>query len=314
MRSHDPVPPLAGGISPTPKIPWRLFASLCFLLAALFVLNQCFVIVQAGERAVVFSKVSGVLPYQLSEGFHFNLPLVWNPIKYDIKTLTYTMSGSGNEASGEDRQTQTGRVKEEGQVPDDSLSALTSDGLPLTLDLSIRFHIDPDNVWKLHRIIGPDFVDKVVRPQSRSITRTVFAEYPVIDVYSGKRQSIVEQIQRELHEKFQANYLILDEVLLRDIRFPPEFQSAIEQKQVAEQQAQQMVFEVQRAESERQQKIVEAEGEAGAIRQRAEALRQNPQLIQYEYIKRLPPNTQIIVTDNKTIISLGSVLSDGKEK
>ena len=136
-----------------------------------------------------------------------------------------------------------------------------------------------------------------------------FAEYPVTDVYSGKRQRIVAQIQRELSENFKSNYLILDEVLLRDIRFPAEFQSAIEQKQVAEQQAQQMIFEVDRARSEKQQKIVEAQGEAEAIRKKADALARNPQLIQYEYIQKLSPDAKVIVTDGKTIISLGDMLS-----
>lgn len=284
----------------------RIVAAVVFVLFGLYAVSQSFIVVQAGERAVVFSKVSGVLPYQLSEGFHFNLPLVWLPTKYDIKTLTYTMSGGGNESASEAQH----RASDDGQVPDDSLTALTADGLPLTLDLSIRFHIDPNNVWRLHKEIGPDFVDKVVRPQSRSLARMAFADYPVTDVYSGKRQQIVVQIQRELNEKFKQNFLILDEVLLRDIRFPAEFQSAIEQKQVAEQQAQQMVFEVDRARSEKQQKIVEAQGEAGAIRAKADALAKNPLLIQYEYIRQLSPDAKIIVTDGKTIISLGDVLDE----
>ena len=98
--------------------------------------------------------------------------------------------------------------------------------------------------------------------------------------------------------------------MLRDIRFPPEFQNAIEQKQVAQQQAQQMVFEVQRAESEKQQKILQAQGEAGAIRRVADALAKNPKLVQYEYIKRLPADARIVITDNKAIISLGNALGD----
>ncbi len=283
----------------------RIFGVIAAVFFVLYVISQSFIVVQAGERAVIFSKISGVQSFQLSEGFHFNLPLVWQPTKYDVKTLTYTMSGGGTEASGE-----RGRpMHEDGQVPDDALTALTSDGLPLTLDLSVRFHIDPDNVWKMHREVGPEFVDKIVRPASRSVARMAFAEYPVTDVYSGKRQQIIAQIQRELSEKFKVNYLILDEVLLRDIRFPAEFQNSIEQKQVAQQQTQQMVFEVDRARSEKQQKIVQAQGESEAIRKIADALTKNPQLIQYEYIHKLSPDVKVIITDSKTIISLGDILN-----
>lgn len=290
------------------QVPWRAIVIVVFVIVLLVVLGQSFIVVQAGERAVIFNKLSGVRQGQLSEGFHFNIPILWVPTKYNIQTLTYTMSGNPSEAHGETRHAEAGLVSNYGQVPDDSLVALTSDGLPVTLDVSVRFHIDPDNVWRLHKRIGPDFIDKVVRPQSRAAVRMEFAEFTVVDVYSGKRQQIVQKIQHELGKKFQRNYLVLDEVLLRDIRFPDEFQRAIEDKQVAQQDAQKMVFEVKRAESEKQQKIIEAQGEAEAIRKKADALAQNPQLIQYEYIKRLPSDAKIVITDNKTVISLGDIL------
>jgi regulator of protease activity HflC (stomatin/prohibitin superfamily) len=303
--------PSPAGDNPHASVSQQLIFWIVGALVLLFLLSESFVIVQAGERAVVFSRLSGMKPYQLAEGIHFNIPVFWVVTKYDIKTLTYTMSGS-TESQGEARR--GARQEDSGQVPDDALTALTSDGLLLTLDLSIRFHIDPNNVWRMHKEIGPDFIDKVVRPEARSITRMAMAEFPVTDIYSGKRQVIIDQVQRELRQKFQNSYLVLDEVLLRDIRFPPEFQNAIEQKQVAQQQAEQMVFELQRAGSEKQQKIVEAQGEAGAIRKQAEALTHNPLLIQYEYIKRLPPDVKVIVTDNKAIISLGSVFNDASER
>ena len=302
MQSHGPFSTDLSGLKTNPHIPWRGVGLVLSVIVGLIVLSQTFVIVQAGERAVVFSDLSGVQPYQLTEGFHLNLPLVWHITKYDIKTRTYTMSGSAQESN---RPTESKSDSE--QVPDDSLTALTSDGLPVTLDLSVRFHIDPASVWRLHQQIGPDFVDRVVRPQARSIARMTFAGFPVIDVYSGKRQAIVDEISAQLREKFQQNYLVLDEVLLRDIRFPPEFQATIEQKQVAEQASQQMVYELQRAELEKQQKIVQAQGEAEAIRKTADALSKNPQLIQYEYVQRLPADTKVVVTDGKTIVNLGDV-------
>ncbi len=278
-------------------------------VALLVLISHSFLVVQAGERAVVYSSISGVQPYQFSEGLHFTLPLVWHPIKYDIKTRTYTMSGEKSEAPV-DTEDNANRI----QVPDDSLTALTADGLPVTLDLSIRFHVDPDNVWRLHQQVGPDFIDKIVRPQSRSVARMAFAGFPVVDVYSGKRQMIVEQIQTTLRPKFLENYLILDEVLLRDIRFSKEFQAAIEQKQVAQQASEQMVYELQRAESEKQQKILQAQGESESIRKVADALEHNPGLIPYEYVRLLSPTAKVVMTDGKTIVSLGDLLNESSEQ
>ncbi len=284
----------------------------CFVavlvLLAFIGLMKSFIVVQPGERAVIFSKISGLQKTQLAEGMHPNIPWLWSPTKYDVKTLTYTMSGASSDAKGESRPNPEG-ADSESQVPDDSLACLTSDGLPVTVDVSVRFHIDPDEVWRLHQDLGPAFVDKVVRPQTRSAVRMAFGEFSVTDVYSGRRQAIVDRITRDLREEFKGNYLILDEVLLRDIRFPPEFQKAIEDKQVAQQAAQQMVYELDRARSERQQRIIEAQGEAGAIREKAAALAQNPQLVQYEYVHRLPSNTRVLVTDGKTILNLSDLFS-----
>jgi regulator of protease activity HflC (stomatin/prohibitin superfamily) len=292
----------------TRKLVVRLVKIGIGLIAFLILITHSFLIVQAGERAVIYSSISGVQPYQYAEGLHFTLPLLWHPIKYDIKTRTYTMSGERSEAP-HDEEENANRI----QVPDDSLTALTADGLPVTLDLSIRFHIDPENVWRLHQQIGPEFIDRVVRPQSRSVARMAFAGFPVVDVYSGKRQMIVEQIQATLRPKFQQNYLILDEVLLRDIRFSSEFQAAIEQKQVAQQASEQMVYELQKADSERQQKILQAQGEAQSIRKVADALSRNPGLIPYEYVRLLSPNAKIVMTDGKTLVSLGDFLNESVE-
>ncbi|MBI3921308.1 MAG: prohibitin family protein [Armatimonadetes bacterium] len=268
-------------------------------IVVVFLLMRSFIIVGAGERAVIFSRISGVKPGQLDEGLHLNIPIVWVPVKYDIRTQTYTMSGTSSE----------GQVK-----GDDSLNALTSDGLPVNLELSVRFHLDPENVWKLHREIGREYTDKVVRQEARSDTRMIVSEFPVIDVYSGRRQMIVDRIKERLTRKFSKSYMVLDELLLRDIKFSQEFQAAIEQKQVAQQETKRMDFVLQQARLERQRKIVEAQGDASAIRLKARALMSNPQLVQYEYMKRLPDKVQTIITDSKTIINMSDLFGKGETK
>jgi len=253
---------------------------------------KAFVVVGAGERAVIFSKLSGVKEGQLGEGMHLNIPVIWEPVIYDVKAMTYTMSAQGRE----------------GQVRgDDSLLALTSDGLPVRLDVSIRFHLSPDDVWKLHKEIGPRYIDKIVRPVTRSDIRMVLSRFTVTEVYSGARKQIIERIHELLMPKFAEAHLILDEVLLRDVKFSDEFQLTIEQKQVAQQDAKRMVFVLEQAKLEKERKIVEARGESEAISLRAKALARNPALVQYEYVKNLPTNVRTVVADTNTIINLGSL-------
>lgn len=274
------------------KTPWILAVVIALPLLIFFF--QAFVVVGAGERAVIFSKVTGVREGQLGEGLHLNIPILWEPVIYDVKAMTYTMSAQGRE----------------GQISgDDSLLALTSDGLPVRLDVSIRFHVSPDDVWRLHRDIGPGYITKIVRPVTRSDIRMVLARFTVTEVYSGARQEIIRQIREMLEPKFRDAYLVLDEVLLRDVKFSQEFQLAIEEKQVAQQEAKRMVFVLQQAELERERRIVEARGEAGAIELRAQALSRNPQLVQYEYVRNLPDTVQTVVADSNTIINFSNLFT-----
>ena len=135
----------------------------------------------------------------------------------------------------------------------------------------------------------------------------VLARFTVTQVYSGERQTIIEQIRELLDPKFRAAYLVLDEVLLRDVKFSDDFQQAIEEKQVAQQEAKRMVYVLEQAKLERERKIVEARGEAGAIRLRARALARNPQLVRYEYVRNLPSGVRTVITDANTIMNFGNL-------
>jgi len=270
------------------------FTVIIILLAMFFF--KAYIIVDPGERAVVFNKISGNLRV-LDEGFHVLKPFVEKPTIYDVKIKTYTMS----------------KTKWEGEVKgDDSLKALTKEGLVVYLDISVRFHPDPENLIQLHKKIGRAYISKVVRPQVRSVSRLTISEYSVEEVYSGKREHIQNTIEENLRKRFSENYIILDEVLLRDVRFTPEFEKAIEKKQIAQQEAQRMKYVLEKEGMEKKRKIIEAQGEAEALRLKGEALAKNPELIRYEYIKRLAPTIQTIITDGRTILSLGDIFKSKK--
>ena len=263
-----------------------LVIAAAILLVAFFVFRP-FVIVPAGSRAIVFSLTSGVWEEQLGEGFHLLLPVVQRPFIYDVRTQTYSMS----------------RVHWEGEVRgDDSLSALTADGQTVRVDVSARFRPDPDNIWRLHKEVGTDYVNKILRPEIRSQTRVAISEFPVTEVYSASRQEVEDRIENRLRESLHRTYLIVDEVLLRDIQFSEAFAKAIENKQVAEQNAQRMKYVLERTDKEREQKIIEAEGEAQAIELKGKALAASTRVIQYDYVRKIAPNVG-------TIISSGQALS-----
>lgn len=255
------------------------------ILVVGFLLFRPYVIVPAGERVVVFSLHGGVIPTQLNEGFHFITPFIDHPEFYDARQQTYSISKSSWE----------GEVK-----GDDSIRCLTSDGQEVGVELSMRFHIDPDNVWRLHKEIGKDYISKIIRPELRSHTRIAIAEYPADRVYSAERVAIQTNLETRLREKLSHNYIQVDEVLLRSISFSDAYQNAIIQKQISQQNAQRMQYVLAKERQEKRRKIIMAEGEAESIRLKGQAIATNPRVVAYQYVQKIAPNI-------KTILSSGNV-------
>jgi regulator of protease activity HflC (stomatin/prohibitin superfamily) len=255
-------------------------------------LAKTILIIDAGEMAVIFNQVSGDLSTRFP-GTNILIPGLQKEVMYDTRVLTYTMAATF--AEGEPKG-------------DDAIETLTKDGQIVKMDLSVRFHIDPTRLTNLHREIGPDYINKVVRPEIRNQIRLAVSAYPVTEVYTEKRQEIQNQTQENIKRKFRASYLILDEVLIRNIRFSNEFEKAIEQKQIAQQEAQRMQYVLDKERQEKDRKIIEAQGEAESIRLKAQVLAANPALIQYEYVQKLSPGVKTIITDGKSILSLGDII------
>lgn len=281
----------------TKKIGKYILAAVIVIFVLIF-LFKIYIVIDPGEKAVIFNKATGALRVTPNEGFYFLVPLIEEPTVYDMKARTYTMSIAQLE----------GEVK-----GDDSLQALTADGQIVLLDISVRYHPDPENLDKLHRRIGVDFVNKVIRPQVRSTVRMIVSEYPVLDVYSGKRALIQAEMETKLRASFVRNFITLEEALLRNVQFSREFQQAIENKQIAQQEAQRMKYVLERQELEKKRKIIEAEGEAESLRLKGRALAENPALVQYEYVKMLAPNIQAIVADQNAIFNFSDFLKGQKK-
>jgi regulator of protease activity HflC (stomatin/prohibitin superfamily) len=248
-------------------------------IIVLTILSMSITIIGTGERGVVFNTFSGVEDRSLGEGMHLVLPVIQIVTKYDVKVQSRFMGGA------------------------DSINSLTSDGQTVNTELSIIYYIDSDDAWKLHQEIGSEYVEKVVKPIVRSATRNVVAGFSAERLYSGTRAQLEKDILTNITTELKKYYINVNEILIRDIKFSQEFSNAIEQKQVAMQEAERMKYILDKEKKEKERKIIEAEGEAGALEERGRALRQNPQLIQYEYVRKLSPNISTVVTDQSAIIN-----------
>jgi regulator of protease activity HflC (stomatin/prohibitin superfamily) len=232
-----------------------------------------FKVIDAGQVGVktVFGKVDNDVLYS---GLN-----VINPIAvitpFDVKTQNYTMSGVHDEGN---KQT------------DDALRVLSADGLEVIIDLSVLF-----------REIGTDYLEKIVRPVSRTAIRDNAVAYDAVALYSSKRDEFQAKIFNTIEKSFAKRGLELEQLLVRNITLPASVKASIESKINAEQDAQKMTFVLQKERQEAERKRVEAQGIADYQRILSTGL--SDRQLQYESIlaqKEIAKsaNTKVIIMGN----------------
>jgi regulator of protease activity HflC (stomatin/prohibitin superfamily) len=300
---------------PTPGV---IIAILGLLLAIVFYIGGAGVVqVNANEVAVVYQPFGGdpnegrLTKEPLGPGVHIIVPGLNVPTIYSTRLDTYTMSG----------------VSTEGKITgDDAIKGRTKDGQQVDLDVSIVYGVSAKNVNLLHLKWQNRFESEFVRPTSREAVREVASAYSVEEIYGEKRAELKTKLIENLTPKFAANGLVLSDVLVRNITFSTEYIKAIEQKQVAAQDAERAKQEAERvrtqakgqadaavlaAKGESDALAARAQGEADAIRIKAKAeadalalineqLQKNPLLIQYTYVQKLAEKVTIMLVPSNS--------------
>ena len=259
----------------------RTIRGIAILLMIIGVLIKCIVQIDAGQIGVksLFGKVQNDV---LQSGLHFINPLA-EVRMLDIKTQNYTMSGVHDEGN---------------QTGDDAIRVLTSDGLEVTIDLTVLYKLLPSEAPRLVRETGVDYTDKIVRPLTRTKIRDNSVYYEAVSLYSNKRDEFQQRIFKSIEDDFKKRGLVLEQLLVRNITLPASVRATIEQKINAEQDAQKMQFVLLKEKQEAERKRVEAQGIADY--QRIINIGLTDQQLQYEQIKAYlelakSPNSKVIV-------------------
>ena len=290
-------------------------------VAAAVVLNTIsagLVFIKPEERGVVISAIApmGYREDILQPGLRWVIPYAESVNTYTISKSTYTMS----------------IAHLEGDIQgDDSIAARTADGQEVYIDASIIFSLDPAEVLNVHIIWQDRYLNGLIRPTVRGVIRDAVSQFRVNEVYSTHRDELKTQIEEEMFKALDDNGLILSDFVLRNITFTTEYAASIEQKQIAEQLAQQAEYiveqRVQEAEQARQvaegtkdaaiteaegraeSQVIEAKAEAESLQLIAEVLAMYPELLNYRYIEKLAPGIQVMLVpnDNPYILPLPDI-------
>src|SRR5690242_2293062 len=248
-------------------------AGFILVFALLLMMGACSVTkVDTGNVGVLtmFGRVTGDV---LSEGVH-----LINPLK------------SSNELS-----VRTQEKKETASVP-------SSEGLMMTLEASLLFHLDRDRAADVYQRLGSDYVSNIVEPTLRSAIREATSAHGANALYTGEREQVAKEIETNLSSQLTARGIVVEKVLLRDIQLPESLKRSIELKQAAEQESLAMQFKLQKEKQEADRKRIEAQGIKDFQTIVAQGI--TPGLLEWKGIEATEkfaasPNSKVVIVGNQ---------------
>jgi regulator of protease activity HflC (stomatin/prohibitin superfamily) len=206
----------------------------CGLLPLVFALSGCTPhTTEATEVGVKFNKLTGSREIMAPGANYFFLPVVNDWKKYDVSLRNLTMTAAID--SG-DRQGK------------DDLRFKTRDGNDIDVDVTVRWRIDPTRVGYLWKKVAPstdDVQDRLVRPEARAYVRDVLNRLVSEDFYNPTlRFAAANNATTLLSDNLRRHGVIVEQVILGNFSFKPEYQNLINARKEAEKTAEKLEAEI----------------------------------------------------------------------
>lgn len=196
-------------------------------------LNSSLYTVDGGQRAVIFDRFRGVLDQSVSEGTHFLIPWLQKPYIFDIRTRPHSFSSTSG----------------------------TKDLQMVQLTLRLLSRPDVDRLPTIFKTLGTEYDEKVLPSIGNEVLKAVVAQFNA-DQLLTERPHVSNLVRKSLIERAKDFNIVLDDVAITHLSYGFEFSKAVEQKQVAQQEAERSKYVVMKAEQERRAAIIRAEGES----------------------------------------------------
>ncbi len=247
------------------------------------IVGSSLIIIDAGEVGIKL-RFGKIVSEELFPGIHFKLPGAEKIVIFSTRVEKIDM------------RAKTGNP----------IVALSIEGLPASLDVTILYRIIPDKADRIYKNYGINYAEKLIVPIAREAIRNVVAQYKIEDLYSTKRAKLQTSIYRDIKEKLEKCDIEVVDVLLRNVKLPSKVVEKIEEKLRAKEEAEKMKFVIQKEKLEAERKITEAKGIAESNRIIANSL--SSSYLQWYYLQTIStlansPNNTFIITpyDSKLV-------------
>ena len=261
-----------------PEVKGRLVVLLTVFLLLLLVVfayffNRIFINIYPGQAGVLWQRFQGGtdMDQVYNEGFHIIPP--WDRMYiYDTRI----------------------------QHRPFAFEALSKDGLSIQFEVSVRFHPDRAYLPQLHKNVGPDYIAKVVEPETQAHLRKVVANYLPEEIYTSEGY-ILQIIMQGAMGAFAEKHTVLDNLLIRRMTLPPTIVAAIERKLAQEQYLQEYNYRLLIEEKEARRKGIEAEG----IRRFQDVVKTSDFFEKYLQFKGIDATLALAQSANSKVVVIG---------
>lgn len=243
--------------------------SYSFLIIVIIVLiATCFTYIPPGNEGVKVSKISGVQDDVLTPGLHPKLSI--------LESVEYTSTRT--------------------QIKNVNTAACSKDMQDVSTAIALNYRLVPGKIPWIYQNMGFGYEELVITPAVEESTKAATAKYTAAELIT-KRPTVKEDITANIKSRLLEYNIVVEQVSITNFNFSADYTKAIEQKQIAEQNAEKAQRDLERIKIEAEQRVTQASAEANATKLQGEAnaysidvmgkaLKDNPDVAQIKWIEK----------------------------